>query len=491
MNTDNLPEINVGKRKEKKGGFLGFLRGGASAGSPVAGSLGGSSSFSLGSMLAGKITTLITIALVGGAGVTYMVRNAPPAPAVSSGASASASLQQQEYVPEIERHEAANKNTSSLDMFTETNKGSGLALQADPNAAAKKEAAAKDGETADAAAPGGNGGGEEGSADPQAMAQDMAQAQIGGASSLTSSLGGGNSGSNRMNFGNKFGQNAGGKASMAQLGTGFQAMPKFQERKGKILSMKTASRPVFTSGKGGKANKFSDGSKSWNQARGMLAKQQSYSGSNANQARSNQDDAWEGTTGTGDAADAAGLGDGAEVMTSPSLDNVKGNTSSADTGAGTYSYSGEDKEKVDVSPWADDASNAQKYIGYSIAASLVAAGLFWLAGKFTGVLEWIGTIIRVIATIVAGLAVVLGGVGLVYAQKVMWGAGYSGQTLMGGIYSIGGVAAMAYGAKVIVDGWAHSDSGLIKSMAKMLDFNATYALLAASLCTGLAGMLGK
>ena len=290
---DNLPEINFKEKKEKKGGFLGWLRGrlgGGSGGaigqagiSPSAMNVGralgtakfGASSGGLAGLLAGKLGIITTVAVVAAVAGLYIVRNAP-APAVSTGAFTSGKTGK-DYVPAILRSQAANQG-SSLDMFKDTNKGSGLGMEADPNAVAKKEPEAKSAPADEAAAQDPN----QPAPGQDNIAGDMAarlQGSMGG--SLTSSLGGGsNKFSGMGGFGNKFNSGAtGAKAGFTSaIGAGFGGMPKFDARKNKMLAMKGAARPVFSGAKAG--GKGSYGPKSLGQAKGLRNMQKTYTGSN-------------------------------------------------------------------------------------------------------------------------------------------------------------------------------------------------------------------
>lgn len=470
---DNLPEINFKEKKEKKRGLLGWLKGRMGAGSggamgeagitPSAMNVGralGTAKFGasagLGSFLAGNAATIAMVALVGAAGAMYLVRNAP-APAVTSGAFSS-NKTQDNYVPAILRSQAANQG-SSLDMFKETNKGAGLAMDESAKAAAKPEepkASAND---------------EAQSEDPNQPAPDqgnMAQAMMGklqggDIGSLTSSLGGG---SNKMSgmggFGNKFNQGAtGGKSGFTSgIGTGFQGMAKFDQRKGKMLAMKAASRPVFSSSKAGKKGQFGTGA--FGQAKGMRATQKTYSGSSIDSARSTQDKAWEGSTGTGDASGGAGLSDGgAGIVSSPSLDNGTGSTG----GGGEEANIPEATPTTDVSPWKSDISNCMSMILMScvlsfIASKLCASKVFWI--------YVVGVILAIAALLMALYA-------LVIAIKLM-----GSQMLLGSLYLLGAGLAVASAVMALMGAskgagtpaateimWLAAGGGLIGLMGSM------------------------
>ena len=469
---DNLPEINFKEKKEKKGGALGWLRGRLGFGSRGAigeaginpsvmnvgsaiGAGGGKfgASSGIAALLAGKAGVIATVAMVAVATGVYMANNAP-APMQSTSAFSSDKAAKDNYVPAILRSQAANQG-SSLDMFKETNKGAGLAMEADPSKAnkppeAKAEAAAgEDAQAQDAnqPAPGGENN----------MAQDMmAKLQGGNMASLTSSLGGGsNKFSNMGGFSNKFGSGAtGAKTGFSSgIGSGFSSMPKFDQRKNKMMAMKSSARPVFGGSKAGKRGTF--GSGAFSQAKGMRATQRTYSGSSVDSARSTQDKAWEGTTNDGSADTGAGISDGggAGVVTSPSLDNTSSGGGGGDTGVADTSAP-DASAPTDVSPWADAVSMAMTMILLSCVLSAVGAYLISLAeatAAIVGAGGWLYTI---------GMALCL--MAALMAAYAIWQAitimTQHGQGLLGTVYLLGGAAAMA-AAIVAMSGTPGSLSG--------------------------------
>jgi hypothetical protein len=487
---DNLPEINFKEnKKEKKKGILGWLRNRLGFGSrsaigeaginPSAMNVGralgtakfGASAGGLGSFLAGNIATIATVAAVAVAGAVYLANNAP---APSTGTSAfSSNKSSDNYVPAILRSQAANQG-SSLDMFKETNKGAGLAMDE-----AAKAAAAKPEEPKEAAA------GDEGKAqDPNQGAPDqsnmaqsmMGKLQGGSIGSLTSSMGGGSNKLSGMGgFGNKFNQGAtGGKSGFsAGIGTGFQGMPKFDQRKGKMMAMKASSRPVFSSSAAGKKAKFGTGAMS--QAKGMRATQKTYSGTSIDAARSTQDKAWEGSTGSGDASGGAGLSDGgAGIVTSPSLDNGSGNTGGGGTGTSDTPTIPDASSPTNVSPWAGLLQQAMMYILLAavlaaVGGYLVKAGTAMLSNPYTAAL---GAMIRMIGMALCLVAIGLGLMALMAGIKVM---STHGQALLGTVYVIGGGVAIAAGAMGMTGGnagpitpmWMAAIAGVIGLMGSM------------------------
>ena len=145
---DNLPDINFKEKKEKKGGAIGWLRGRLGMGSrgamgeagisPSAMNVGrtafGAGKFGASSgiagLLAGKAGVLATIAAVAVASGVYLANNAP-APSSNSAFNSGGKVADN-YVPAILRSQAANQG-SSLDMFKDTNRGAGLAMEEDPS----------------------------------------------------------------------------------------------------------------------------------------------------------------------------------------------------------------------------------------------------------------------------------------------------------------------------------------------------------------------
>jgi hypothetical protein len=265
--------------------------------------------------------------------------------------------------------------------------------------------------------------------------------------SLTSSLGGeSNNMSGMGGFGNKFNQGALGAKSgfTAGVGTGFQNMPKFDQRKNKMLAMKAPARALFSKTKG--ANSAKVGKGAYNQAKGVRGVQKSYTGSDIDSARSTQDKAWEGTTGDGTTdATGAGLSDGgAGVVTSPSLDNASGDTQGGSTDDATTP---DVSNPQDVSPWA-------KLLKMAMMAVLLSAVLSMIGG----------------ALIKAGNT--LGAVAILIGVKVM---STYGQKLLGSVYVVGGgvaiaAAGMAMAGKSIgpiTPMWMSAIAGIIGLMGSM------------------------
>src|SRR3989338_5157331 len=464
---DNLPEIDFKEKKEKKGGFLGWLMGrlgmGARGGAmgeagmnPAAMNLGraalggakfGASSSGLAGLLAARLAMTAAVAAVAGAGGLYIANNAP---APSTGNSAfNSGKTGRDYVPAILRSQAANQG-SSLDMFKDTNKGSGLGMEADPNAA-KKEPEANPAPADEAAAQDAN------PADPGQganMGQDMMAKLQGGSmgGSLTSSLGGGSSKFSAMGgFGNKFNSGAtGAKAGFTSgIGTGFGGMPKFDARKNKMLAMKGNARPVFSGAKAG--GKGSYGPKSLGQAKGLRNQQKSYTGKEVDQMRSTQDKAWTGSTAEGDVSGGAGVGGGGGA------------------GVGNEPVVPPATPPTDDSPWKGLPEKAMALIvlsvGLAVAGSLlVDAG--YAAAAVVGAGTWMITAGKILCGIAAAIAVgaIIIGIQLMASH---------GQSMMGAIYTLGGGLA-ATGA--ILAGWGDPTTSLSAPSMMLLAAAAVVSL---------------
>ncbi|OGS17390.1 MAG: hypothetical protein A2234_02100 [Elusimicrobia bacterium RIFOXYA2_FULL_58_8] len=442
---DNLPEINVKGSREKRGGFLGWLRG---LGSGSNGAIGAAASSAapagLGAFLAANLGTISTVAVVGFLAAGYMSGKAPRT-APSTGALQSSKVQKSEYVPAILRSQAANQG-SSLAMFTDTNKGSGLSL-GDGGAKAKKTAAgAKNAPEAAGAAPAVP-------ADPGAadgMEAALAGAAGAGGSSLTSSLGGG---SGKFAGMGKAGQGAMQKISMSNnVGTGFQAMPKFNERKGTLLAMKGGARPVFTSGKGGKPSKFSGQGKTMNQLGAMRNVQKTYTASDGmDAARYTMDKAWEGTTADGETPPVLddGFSDNAIVDTGIS----QSGSGSSGGGINTdYQYeepcaskcAADDMDCVnacflDESPWQPSVDKCKKWINTSLWLTGIGAALIVSAAAGLLVLGMGAAAMVAKGEFLCGL----GAAAAVWAMKIaVWDIGIKHeQGWMAAIYGLGAAAA--------------------------------------------------
>jgi len=453
---ENLPEINFKEKKEKKG-FLPWLRarlgfgsrgpmggieeaGGAFRGAANFGKLGAAkfgASSGIGGLLAGKAGLLVTAAIVA-VGTGVYLANTGPSTTQSSSAFNGARAPDN-YVPAILRSQAANQG-SSLDMFKDTNKNAGFSLEEDAaKKAREKEAAAAPAEEQPA---------DQNQSAPGDMAQDI-MAKLQGAD-LTGSLGGGSSKfSNMGGFANKFGQGAvGPKVGFSGgVGSGFQGMPKFDQRK-KMLAMKGSSRPVFSKAQGGKKGQYGKGS--LNQAKGVKATQKSYSGTNIDAARSTQDKAWEGATGEeGAAATGAGISDGGGgLVTSPSLDNAGSGGGGGGVGTPDEPVIPTATTPEDVSPWKGLPQKAMMLLLLSAIISAIASAV-------AKIKPWGMIVACILAAVAIGLAVAAMFIGFQLTSSY-------GQTMLGMIYVIGGGCAIA--AALMAIAGAFGMSALFNSM---------------------------
>ncbi len=437
---ENLPEINFKEKKEKKRGILGWLRGRLGVGSrgamgeaginPSAMNVGralgtakiGAGSAGLGGFLAGNAGLIATVAIVAVAGGLYVARNSSTLPQNNS--SFSSGKTPDNYVPAILRSQAANQG-SSLEMFKDTNKG---AISLDENATAsaankqaeqKPEPAAAEG-TADQGAPGEGG-----------LSGDMAeklQGAMGG--SLTSSLGGGsNKFSGMGGFGNKFNSGStGGKTGFTSIGNSFSAMPKFDQRKNKMLSMKGSYKPQVTSAKGGKYT--SQGSKARNQLSAMRATQKSYTGNNIDSLRSTQDKAWEGTTPDGAADGGAGVSDGgAGIVNTPSLDNAGSSTGGGAEGDVSVPDA---SNPTDESPWKSLLASLKSQLMMAVMLSFVGYALIKLKNT-----PYIGGFLYALGMALCAAAIAMAMMVVVKAISLM-----KTEALIGSLYMLGGLATV-------------------------------------------------
>jgi len=476
----DLPEINFKEKKDKKKGFIPWIRShlgiggrgamggevlpgaakfgqgalGAAKFGAASGSAGGGLSGlgGIGGLLAGKIGLIVTAVVVGSAIGMTLYMKAPSNPKAGT-SSFSSGKTQENYVPAILR---GTKNPgSSLDMFRETNSG---ALSMDENAAAA--AADENGDASkDQSVPEDKAG--EG-ADAQASEKDkdnvgnMEQQMMGklagsfSAGGLSTSLGSaGGQFSNMGGFSNKFNTGAVGAQSdgLSSLGAGFLTTPKFDQRK-KLLASKGSARPVFSNTKGGKTmNRVGKGA--FAQAKGVKSAQQSTIGSSsADQQRSTQDKAWEGTTtdavttgtgGTGTTSGTGGTGtsgtDGSGIVTSPSLDNTSGSTEAADETTASTPGKGSD-----VSPWKGLPERAMMLILLSSVLSIIGAWVVNLGRALMGnpYTAAIGAIVYAIGIMICTIALAVAAMATAIGVKLI---STYGQKMLGTIYTIGGGVA--------------------------------------------------
>ncbi len=443
----DLPEINFKEKKDKKKGFLPWLRsrlgfGGSGA---MDGALPGAANFGraaamgagrfgasagIGGLLAGKAGLILTALVVSAAIGTSLYMKMQPEPGVST-AAFSSNKTPDTYVPAALRQNQSPG--SSLDMFKDTNKG---ALGGDAAAASKDEA--KDSSKDEAAA----NDQDKPAVDPNAPApgadsmQGMMGKLAGGSfgGGLSNSMGGGgNKFSNMGGFGNKFNSGAtGGKsAGLSNMGSGFQSSPKFDARK-KLLAMKGSKTPVFSKAKGSKG---AFGKGSYGQAKGLKSMQKSYTGSEIDSLAGTQNKAWTGSTAEGDATGGSGLtsGDGgAGVVTSPSVDNTNTSGGGGDTPDPTIT---DPTTPEDVSPWKGLPEKAMMYVMLSAMLSVIGGILCKIGQAKT---PWLA-LVYAIGVILCVAAMALGAMVMMIGIQL---ASSYGQGMLGAIYIIGGGCAI-------------------------------------------------
>lgn len=393
MKKNNLPELNTSK-KEKKGGIFGFLRGTTAntTGGITPGVIGGTAQTSTGlvSLFTGKLlSTLITVAVIGSAGAVYMVRNASTHGDSQNSEYLASAQEAENYVPAIQRSEAENQGKSSLNMFTEKNKGS-ISFDVD-NTKTSKKANDTDTSASDAAYDMAS------AANPEDMMNEAMGAvgeEAGGLSSsnLSTSLGGDSSSKSLMaNNSPRLKQSAG----FSKVGTGFKSMPKFKNNQGSLSAM----------GKSHKASRISSeragvrgGKRAYAQAKAMgNLMRQSTNARNYEASRTMQDTAWEGTTaGDGETAEtiaAGGLGEGAGMTVNP----IGGDGSAGGYTSRTPGQSGLDAgNAMNVTPW-------QKTMDTITTLFTVAMVVIGIAGLMADIKPWGYIAYAILAGIAAGL----------------------------------------------------------------------------------------
>lgn len=490
----DLPEINFSERKKKKKGLipwiqsrLGFgsrgsmggaggggLSGAANLGRAVFGSAAKSgASWGLGSLLAGKFGFMLTLAVVGAAIGTAFYTQYFPSSSSGTAALSSGGASQDNYVPAILRD--TRNQGSALEMLKETNKG---AVSMDDNAPAKDENAAadaakekSDAEKTDANAP---------APGQDSMGQELTAKITGGfGGGLSTTMGDGGGNFSKMGgFGNKFNTGAtGGKpGSFGSIGSGFQASPRFEQRK-KMLAMTGSKRPVFSNAKSAKARAVGKGA--FAQAKGIRSMQKTYSGTLADQQRSTQDKAWEGSTPEGETAGGTGVSPGGEsdIVTSPSLDNTSSSVPQNEPGITATPTA------ANVSPWGALPQMAMMLIMMSSMLSVIGAMLIMQAHELaaqpdpTGSSQAAAAAMKAMGTVICSIAIGLA------AAAIMIGAllvlTFS-QAMMGAIYMIGGGVALAAGivgvaagdsseASMAIVTWMAAIAGIISTLASMFN----------------------
>ncbi len=464
MESNDLPEINSQKEKEKKEkkGFLPWLRqrlgfgrsasmgelssqGAINLGKMGAkgafnlGKIGAKGAFSIGkfgaskpglfALLAAKASVIAPLAIVAIAvgSVMYMrsSNNNASTENIGSMGSIPGSSRGSDYVPAILREKSTG---SSLDMFAEANKGK--VSSDEPEAKGNEEEANK----------------EEGSADENAgqtpdVNEDIAQLQGVAQIGLSSEFGSGNKFSALGGFGSKLGT-FGGKVEFSNIGKGFSNLPKFQDRKNKLLSMNAKKFGVNKAA--GINAKKGHAKKTLGRAQAIRNTMTGYKGSNSDTLRSTADAAWEGTTGEG----AAGIGGegisngGAGIVETPSSLNDVGATGG---GAGVNDLNYPTNANYDIdNPWGNMLENMLMMLMGAALASF-AGGLLVKTGKPMTQSGFWPTVIAGWALVIAGWALIIGAIIAsiaVIKMSIDLMTKY-GQAKLGTIYLIAGIAALA------------------------------------------------
>lgn len=406
-----MKKFNTKKDNEKKGGLVGLLKGGvANTGSVTPGVIGGSAQASasgLATLFSAKVIgTVATVAIMGIAGIVGFSANSNMGGDVPNSQLMAASAQEAaEYVPAMQRLEAANEGKSSIAMFNEKNKGA-VKFDIDPtlnNKNGKNAANGAEGSEYDENALGDYDNPED--YVDQAMAGAAEGAEGGMASinnsNLSTSFGGGDKSSKAFNMDKpKLKPTFKSMANMKPI-TNFKSNKALAYAKTRKANKVSASRAGARGGRG-----------ALGQARAMNAMLRSATGAkNYSTARATTDAAWVGTTGDGEATDtldAAGLGEG-EGMTVSSLGggNLNGNSNSVynpDTGA----YIPDVSDSMDVTPWQKDLQTLQTMLMAALAMLAIAAILTDLSNTpWTKFLQAIAAAMIVAALAMSAYAVML------------------------------------------------------------------------------------
>lgn len=381
MKDNNVPN----KKNEKKGGLFGFLNGGASqAGSITPGVIGGTASQASGgllSLLTGKlVSTLVTVAILGGAGMVYIAGNSNMGGDSPDSEMMMASAQEAaNYVPAIQRSEEANEGKSSIAMFNETNKGA-VKFDIDPTLNNKNGQNADGAEGIDGA----DGEGYDADGLTDSGAAEMAEGAMASAAEAASL--------NNSNLSTSFGNDKSSKSlnmggnNKPRLKTTFKPMANLKP----VTKFKNNKALAYAKGKQAKkvsANRVGSrgGSRALNQARAMNNMlRNAATTSNFTTSRSMADAAWEGTTGDGESTetlDAGGLGEGEGMTVAPlSMGSLNDNTSKYDGNNGGWGIDVDNNNKIDVTPWQSELTALQICITVAMGL-LTAAALLWDAAK--------------------------------------------------------------------------------------------------------------
>ena len=441
MKNDNVPN----KKNEKKGGLFGFLNGGASqAGGITPGVIGGTASQASGgilSLLTGKlVSTLVTIAILGGAGMVYIAGNSNIGGDTPDSEMMMASAQEAaNYVPAIQRSEEANEGKSSIAMFNETNKGA-VKFDIDPTLNNKNGQNTDGAEGIDGA----DGEGYDADGLTDSGAAEMAEGAMSSAAE--------SAGLNNSNLSTSFGNDKSSKVmnmggnNKPRLKTTFKPMANLKP----VTKFKNNKALAYAKGKQAKkvsANRIGSrgGSRALNQARAMNNMlRNAATMSNFTTARSMADAAWEGTTGDGESTetlDAGGLSEG-EGMTVTPLSNTSPNSTGVHDSGDGWGIDVDNNNKINVTPWQSELTAIQILITVAMGL-LTAAALMWDAAKAS--MPW-GSVLAAVVTclLIAAAACAAVAVGLSITIMTKYG-----QEALGGMWlALSGTAFLVCAATV-------------------------------------------
>ncbi|GAB4031321.1 MAG: hypothetical protein Fur0012_08410 [Elusimicrobiota bacterium] len=484
MEKNDLPEINFQKKKERKG-FLPWLRQRLGFGrSASMGELSSQGAINLGkigaskpgifALLAAKSATLVPLAIVAIAvGTTMYMRssnnNSAQNPSSIGDASQAVKARGTDYVPAILREKSSG---STLDMFSQANKGKVSFDEQEPKAKEEKPA---DKQEASADENAGQQPGAE-----EVAAQLQGAAQIG----LSGDVGGGNKFSALGGFGSKPGT-FGGKVGFSNMGSGFTNLPKFQDKKNKLLAMNAKKFGVNKAS--GISTKKDYADKTLGRAQAIKNTMRSYKGSNSDTLRATADAAWEGTTGegaTGIGGEGIGNGGAGIVETPSSLNDV----SSGGAGPGDYNYPNSTNYSID-NPWGNMLDQCLMYLMMAAALSFAGSWLVKMGKELlakpdptgaTKVLAWAMIIAgwaMCIAALLMSMKVVMSGIELMTKYK---------QAKLGTIYLIGGMAGVAAAAAAMCGA-----AGVLTGFAALTSYFAGAAAIIGLLGSMAAGSAMK
>lgn len=482
MNNFNSNNVNQSGKKEKKGGILGFLNGGASSAGVTPGVIGGSaqaSSSGLFALLSGKIASvLVATIVIGGAAGLYISRNPQDGANADEVAMRASAQEAESYITALQRSEAANNGKSSLGMFNEKNKGA-ISFDIDHSLNGQNAGGAHD-DAIEYDADGVMAG----VVTPDVIASDTAESAEGSSVPRmqgSSSMGSSRDGARSMSMGNNANAMLSSAAAKRSASNKFNSAPKMKKSAGKVLAMSKASRAGSVGTMRAGARK-ARGAYAQAHAIGAMMSRASAGSINYDAARSIADAAWEGTTADGEATETlsgSGLDSGAGMTVSPigGSGSVSGGSSNTDFNP---SPSYEVNAAVSDTPWEGTLNTIQTLFG-------IAMGLIALAAVFAEIKPW-GYIVT---AVLAGVAAILSAAAVALSIIIMTKYKQSG---LGGLWlavcgvgMLGCIAAAAGG----VGAATSATTGLLATLANGLTALCTILGVVGGLGVGLVGSLGN